>query len=85
MPPITGTSASFSTDSLAFLKWRGPLTLFKMTPSILICGSSALKPRTTAAALLTKLLESIRSTTGASRAFAIEAVLPVSPIGLIPS
>ena len=85
MPPITGTFANFSTDSLAFLKCLGPLTLFKITPSIRTSGSRALKPNTTAAALFTKLLESIRSTTGASNAFAIEAVLPISLIGLIPS
>ena len=48
-------------------------------------GSRALKPKTTAAALFTKLRESISKTTGASKAFAIEAVFPISLIGLMPS
>ena len=85
IPPMTGTPASFSTDSLAFLKCLSPLTLFKMTPSIRTSSSRALNPRTTAAALLTKLRASMIKTTGASRALAIEAVLPISLIGLIPS
>ena len=48
-------------------------------------GSSVLNPITTAAALLTRLLEFKISITGASSAFAMDAVLPTSVIGLIPS
>ena len=52
---------------------------------MLISGSSVLNPSTKAAALLTRLLEFIISMTGASRAFAILAVLPISLTESIPS
>ena len=56
-----------------------------MTPSTLILGSRVLNPITMAAALFTRLLEFKIKITGALRAFAIEAVLPTSSKGLIPS
>ena len=61
------------------------MTLFNITPAILISGSKALNPKTIAAALLTKLLESIIRITGEFNALAIDAVFPTSEIGLIPS
>ena len=61
------------------------MTLFKITPAILISGSNALNPNTSAAALLTRLLEFIIKITGASRDLATDAVLPMSLIESIPS
>ena len=61
------------------------LTLFNITPAILISGSNVLNPKTSAAALLTKLLELIIRITGAFSALATEAVLPISFIESIPS
>ena len=48
-------------------------------------GSNFLNPNTTAAALLTRLLEFKINITGELRALAMDAVLPTSPVGLIPS
>ena len=50
-----------------------------------ISGSNVLNPKTSAAALLTKLLAFMINITGAFNALATEAVLPISLIESIPS